>query len=314
MNFPEKPSCSSENDKSWHAIWYLQLPEKVKIFMWRAANNLLATAGNLWKRTVVQLPWCQRCKLTKETVFHTLYDCKASKKIWRLTPFGEDIEFSKVRDVLSLLQGLNGKRRKSEMELIVAVCWSIWHSRNLFLFKNKKEDPQLSVAAAEAMVQSYSRIQMPQMQGNSQQSTANQKQWKHPPEGWFKVNVDAAVRVEQQRIGMGIVIRNSRGKVIAAAIKPSKFIGKVDFAEAEAIRFGLEIAENVRCFPLIVESDSQEVVDLVNSKTSSRAEIFWVASEVQDRMKRLNQVKVQHTPRGWQYISSLSCKISIRAN
>ncbi|KAH9707734.1 RNase H domain-containing protein [Citrus sinensis] len=266
--------------------------------MWRAANNLLATAGNLWKRTVVQLPWCQRCKLTKETVFHTLYDCKASKKIWRLTPFGEDIEFSKVRDVLSLLQGLNGKRRKSEMELIVAVCWSIWHSRNLFLFKNKKEDPQLSVAAAEAMVQSYSRIQMPQMQGNSQQSTANQKQWKHPPEGWFKVNVDAAVRVEQQRIGMGIVIRNSRGKVIAAAIKPSKFIGKVDFAEAEAIRFGLEIAENVRCFPLIVESDSQEVVDLVNSKTSSRAEIFWVASEVQDRMKRLNQVKVQHTPRG----------------
>ena len=47
-----------------------------------------------------------------------------------------------------------------------------------------------------------------------------------------------------------------------------------------------------------MESDSQEVVDLVNSKTSSRAEIFWVASEVQDRMKRLNQVKVQHTPRG----------------
>ena len=73
MNFPEKPSCSSENDKYWHAIWYLQLPEKVKIFMWRAANNLLATAGNLWKRTVVQFPWCQRCKLSKETIFsHSL--------------------------------------------------------------------------------------------------------------------------------------------------------------------------------------------------------------------------------------------------
>ncbi|KAH9793378.1 putative reverse transcriptase/RNA-dependent DNA polymerase [Citrus sinensis] len=43
MNFPYKPSCSSENDKSWHAIWYLQLSKKVKIFMWRAANNLLAT-------------------------------------------------------------------------------------------------------------------------------------------------------------------------------------------------------------------------------------------------------------------------------
>ena len=180
---------------------------------------------------MVQFPWCQRCKLSNETVFHTLYECKASRKIWRLTPFGEDIEFSNGRDVLSLLQDLNEKRRKSEMELLVAVCWSIWHSRNLFLFKNKKEDPQLSVAATEAMVQSYSRIQMPQMQGNSQSSTVNQKQWKHPPEGWFKVNVDAAIGVEQQRAGLGIVIRNLGGKFVAAAMKPSKFIGKIDFAE-----------------------------------------------------------------------------------
>lgn len=126
------------------------------------------------------------------------------------------------------------------------------------------------------------------MQSNSQLSTANQKQRKHPPEGWFKVNVDAAVGVEQQRAGLGIVIRNSGGKFIAAAMKPSKFIGKIDFAEAEAIRLGLEIAENVGCFPLIVESDAQEVVDLVNFKKSSRAEIFWVASEMQDQVKRLN--------------------------
>ncbi|KAH9704159.1 putative reverse transcriptase/RNA-dependent DNA polymerase [Citrus sinensis] len=216
MNFPEKPSCSSENDKYWHAIW----------------KSLEEDSGAI-----------------------------------PLVP----------------------EMRKSEMELIVAVCWSIWHSRKLFLFKNKKEDPQLSVAAAEAMVQSYSRIQMPQMQSNSQLSTANQKQWKHPPEGWFKVNVDAAVGVEQQRAGLGIVIRNSGGKFIAAAMKPSKFIGKIDFAEAEAIRLGLEIAENVGCFPLIVESDAQEVVDLVNFKKSSRAEIFWVASEMQDQVKRLNQ-------------------------
>ena len=72
---------------------------------------------------------------------------------------------------------------------------------------------------------------MPQIQGSFQQSTANQNQWKRPPESWFKVNVDAAVGVEQQRAGLGIVIRNSEGKFIAAAMKPSKFIGKIDFAE-----------------------------------------------------------------------------------
>lgn len=112
------------------------------------------------------------------------------------------------------------------------------------------------------------------MSGSPQQNTAIQKQWKHPPEGWFKVNVDAAVKKEQQRTGLGIVIKNSEGKVTATAMKPTKFIGKVDFAEAEATRFGLEIAENVRYFPLIIESDSKEVVDLISFKKSTRIEIF----------------------------------------
>lgn len=47
MKFPDKPSCSDEKQNTWNAIWYLQIPEKVKIFMWRAANNLLPTATNL---------------------------------------------------------------------------------------------------------------------------------------------------------------------------------------------------------------------------------------------------------------------------
>lgn len=51
---------------------------------------------------------------------------------------------------------------------------------------------------------------------------------------------------------------------MAAAMKSTKFFDKVDFTEAEATKFGLEIAENAGCLPLIIESDSQEVVDLVS--------------------------------------------------
>ena len=56
MKFPDKPSSLDKKQNAWNAIWYLQIPEKVKIFMWRAANNLLPTATNLWKRKVVQSP------------------------------------------------------------------------------------------------------------------------------------------------------------------------------------------------------------------------------------------------------------------
>ena len=44
---PDKPSCSSKGLHHWNLLWTLQLPEKIKIFMWRASHNLLPTADNL---------------------------------------------------------------------------------------------------------------------------------------------------------------------------------------------------------------------------------------------------------------------------
>lgn len=123
---------------------------------------------------------------------------------------------------------------------------------------------------------------MPHMQAISYQSSESQKHWKCPPAGWFKVNVDAAIKLDQQRVGLGIVIRNSEGKLIAAALKPTKWLDKVDYAEAEATKFGLEVAENAGCSPLIVETDSQVVADLVLARKITKAEIFWIVSEVQE--------------------------------
>ena len=94
-----------------------------------------------------------------------------------------------------------------------------------------------------------------------------------------------------------MVIRNSEGKCVAAAMKPSTFSGSVAFAEAEATKLGLEIAESAGCMPLIIETDSQEVVDLVLNRKSTRTEIFLIISEIQERIKRLQQAKIQYESR-----------------
>ena len=59
------------------------------------------------------------------------------------------------------------------------------------------------------------------------------------PAGWFKVNVDAAIRKEKNLLGLGAVIRDATGNIIAAAVKTSRFHGNVSYAEAEAVRWGL---------------------------------------------------------------------------
>lgn len=120
--------------------------------------------------------------------------------------------------MLSVLQDLTVKRKKNELELVVAVCWAIWYSRNRLVFEGKDEDPKNSVARAIAMVESYRRIKVPNEQNSPGHSRISQLEWANPPKGCYKVNVDAAINVSNQKAGLGVVIRNSVGKVVAAAV------------------------------------------------------------------------------------------------
>lgn len=46
----DQPSNSRASLTEWNAIWKLEIPEKIMVFMWRAAQDLLPTVGNLWKK------------------------------------------------------------------------------------------------------------------------------------------------------------------------------------------------------------------------------------------------------------------------
>ena len=135
----------------------LTLPEKIRIFVWRAAKNILPSAENLWKRKIIREPLCQLCKNGMETIFHALVSCKATKKIWKTTRFAEDLKGSSDQDVLSFLLVLNSKRSKADMELLVVILWMTWNARNRWLFKGKKDIPQILVSKAEAVMEAYQR-------------------------------------------------------------------------------------------------------------------------------------------------------------
>ena len=45
------------------------------------------------------------------------------------------------------------------------------------------------------------------------------KHWTPPPQGMYKVNVDAVVFKEQRCYGIGVVIRNDKGQMMGALCK-----------------------------------------------------------------------------------------------
>ncbi|KAH9799959.1 reverse transcriptase domain-containing protein [Citrus sinensis] len=297
IKFQDSPSCSITDPSIWKAIWTCLLPEKIKIFMWRAVRNLLPSAENLWSKKVISDPTCQLCKKTMESISHALVDCKMARKVWKIVSCADKVYTFAEQSMSYVLQGMTEMLNRTDFELLVACFWSIWHARNLFLFEGKKVDPLVSMAKAEAVLDSYKRVKIPSSSHLESKITVKQQRWKPPPQGWIKINVDAATKIEKQVAGLGIVLRDFNGSVVAAAVKPSKFYGDIIFAEAEAVEWGLQVARSITMASIIVETDSQGVSDLLNNKKSNRSEVFWVISEIQELVKVFCNVKVQYTPR-----------------
>ncbi|KAJ4702817.1 Ribonuclease H-like domain containing protein [Melia azedarach] len=114
--------------------------------------------------------------------------------------------------------------------------------------------------------------------------------------GWLKLNVDAAVYKSNNKAGIGAVIKNSDGKLTAAAVKTTSYKGDVEIAEAEAIIFGVEVALEARLSPIIIESNSLNIVNMVNKKLHSSSEVCWLISDIQDTLVKNEKFVVSHIP------------------
>ncbi|KAH9754587.1 putative reverse transcriptase/RNA-dependent DNA polymerase [Citrus sinensis] len=314
LKAPDEPSSSGSNSKRWKVVWSMELPEKMKIFMWRAARNLLPTAENLWKRKCLKDPICQGCNREVETVRHALLDCKAARKIWYHATSSVQIPNAQNQDILEFIYEVWSTWGKTEAEQAIAFCWAVWFARNKRIFEGKKSDPRASAAKAESLLEAYHRARKPDASHIHNVKRIVQKKWEPPPGNFLKVNVDAGINNRDQVAGLGAVIKDPSGKIVAADTKQVPLREGVSFAEAEAMEWGLQVAKELSLSALIMETDCKEVVDLLNNTKGSRIGISWVISDIQEQRRDFKEVKFRHIPRTCNTCAHSLTKLAVGAN
>lgn len=60
-------------------VWFLQVQNKIKIFVWHACLNIIPCARGLLSE--IKEDWCQVCGKEKEMIMHVLWCCKTAKKV-----------------------------------------------------------------------------------------------------------------------------------------------------------------------------------------------------------------------------------------
>lgn len=81
------PQVSKSQKGFWRHIWKLEVPGKIKQFLWQACTNSLPTMENLRKHKILEETECSCCVGAVESIVHALWSCNCIKTVWD-TNFG----------------------------------------------------------------------------------------------------------------------------------------------------------------------------------------------------------------------------------
>ena len=126
----------------WRAIWGVELPNNLKVFMWRALHNALPTLANLEHRKVIQTAWCPWCGLQTETLIHAIWDCVEIKECWDESQITVSHE-TQFQDFHTLVWEVFDHQGIMGLKEFMAMGWQIWQMRNRKVHEEAKMNPRL---------------------------------------------------------------------------------------------------------------------------------------------------------------------------
>jgi hypothetical protein len=90
--------------------------------------------------------------------------------------------------------------------------------------------------------------------------------WEKPPEGFVKLNIDAAFSIDSLSGATEAAIRDDHGIFIAGSCCGLPHVADAASAEARALRDGLILAGQVGCNKLVINSDCMKVIETMHNE------------------------------------------------
>lgn len=281
-------------------IWKWRGPERVKVFLWKAARGILMTNQIRFRRGFSESDRCPICHQNTESTLHLFRDCGVAKVVWlnlKLdipTPFFEETSFERwmlfnLRSVSSVDFG--------KWNLIFAITLDrLWWARNELVFKQITPSSACTTTRIKHLVdevQNSDRLLNGLCRKVSHQLLNSNINWEVPVLGYAKLNCDGAVRSFNEKAACGGVLRDDNGAFLwGFAVK----LGRCTVTQAElwAIIHGLKLAKERGYSKIMVESDSLTAVKFINGGCLHSHQCKPLVNEIHKLMAELESIQVSH--------------------
>ncbi|KAK8612429.1 hypothetical protein V6N13_092545 [Hibiscus sabdariffa] len=224
----------------YDSLWNSVIPNKTKITVWRFAKNFLSTRSNLSTRHLVNDSSCPFCHLSPETVQHL---------------------------------GFEGN---SNVALLFITLWAIWSFRNRLVLENVLPALDSYVLFIRNYAAEYTTSQLVL----NQPSHPSPPHWNPSSGNLIKVNFDVAFDTNSFSSSSGIVFRNNKGLLMAAAVFPHSHVLNSCAVEAQACLDVVSLAHELSFHNIIIEGDSLTVIKKLNSASTDRSLISMFISDI----------------------------------
>ncbi|KAG2713074.1 hypothetical protein I3760_04G157700 [Carya illinoinensis] len=101
-----------------------------------------------------------------------------------------------------------------KLEELGVIVKAVWTSRNKFIFEYRFYSPNYVITSTLVSLSGYRDVQ--RLKGEADEETSGticiQTRWTKPEERMTKVNFDAALYMDNKKLGIGLIARNCRGR------------------------------------------------------------------------------------------------------
>uniref|UniRef100_A0A2N9F1N7 Reverse transcriptase zinc-binding domain-containing protein n=1 Tax=Fagus sylvatica TaxID=28930 RepID=A0A2N9F1N7_FAGSY len=262
-------SDQSRNHSFWKSLWGVAVPNKIKVFMWRACKSSLPTKANLFSRGVLSSCTCPVCHDENETIFHTLWDCQYARTVWQnslLHKLHYSIQVSNWNDVV---EEVLRTQRQQDIETFFTLAWMIWGNRNNAWLQKPSADAEILGEKAATYVEEYNEVTKKVEDSRSVLC----RKWSPPTGSMLKMNVATTYFNTRKSVGLGVVIRNSRGEQMASYCEEFPSAKDSLHSAANAMIKALQFGVDAGFYCLMVEFSHSQLKALIQSTEECLSEI-----------------------------------------
>lgn len=227
------PLNEEENNNTWSTIWNIEVPGKLKNFVWRLAQDSIPTTSLLHRRhisTSKSYPFYGR----DDTWRHALLECNMARGTWALAPdeLLQKISVSFIPDPKEFIISMHETLSRDLFKRLVVTLWAVWLARR----KSVHEDIFQASMATNVFIKSYMEelAVLEQPRKVKIPKPIRRKEWLAPIQEHVKINVDAAVTASYG--SAGAVARDQDGKFLGASTVVVRGIVDPPTLEALAVR------------------------------------------------------------------------------